>query len=345
MEGLEIHISDMKSFRGCRLRWHMASLLRLGLEPAVPNKHLWTGSLTHHALAGYYSVTESRAEAMENARKAWLKREAARLKELDLTKDNWEEVKWSISISRGMLRHYALWAPSHDDFEVILPETMLAVPLADVRPEGAHFVGTSDGLIRDPHGKHWLLEHKTAKSFPKPDALLHDEQSLAYVWAARNDPKLAKYEVQGTLFNFLRKKLPTPPRELKTGGLSRAQIDTTYECYLQALLDRGYPTTLYGALLRELKEKGNTFFFRMTVRPSEAALNIFEGYMKAIAKEMLNPNVLLWPHRTWWCEHSCPYREPCEAILNGLDPSPILNDGFRKRTPAPFDFDALEEAQ
>jgi hypothetical protein len=335
---VEIHISDTRSFRSCRLRWHMASLLRLGYEPAIPNKNLWGGSLSHHALAGYYSVSEERYEAMENARKAWVKREVTRLKELEMTKDDWTTVKETILLHRGILRHYARWAAANDDFKVILPETIITVPMTDLG-EGVRYVGTADGLIRDVHGKYWLLEHKTAANLPSLDALRNDEQSLAYTWAARNDPSLKEYNVQGTLFNILRKKVPTEPQELKRGGLSQSlSIDTTYETYLAALVRKGLPPTLYGRVLRTLQERGNTFFLRSYVKHSEGNLAVFDRYVRVIAREMLNPEVPLWPHRTWWCENSCPYREPCEAVLAGLDPGPLLESGFRRRTFAPFDF-------
>ncbi|MCW3991205.1 MAG: PD-(D/E)XK nuclease family protein [Candidatus Bathyarchaeota archaeon] len=333
----------MRSFRGCRLRWHFASLLRSSWEPTIPNKHLWTGTLGHHALAGFYSAPPgTRAEAMERARKAWVKREVARLRQLAMTKSNWDEVKESILLSRGMLRHYALWAASYDDFDMVLPETMLAVELPDLG-ENVRFVGTADGLIRDVYGKHWLIEHKTAARTPNPDALRMDEQSLAYTWAAKNDPKIASYEVQGTLFNILRKKIPTVPRRLRAGGLSQSlNIDTTYEVYLQELTRYGFPTTLYGRVLRELRERGNTFFFRTYVRHDQQTLETFGRYMRLVAREMLDPEVTIWPHRTWWCESSCPYKEPCEAALSGLDPTPLLVSGFRRRTAAPFDFEEDE---
>lgn len=334
----EIHISDAKSFRSCRVRWHFSSMLREGREMDIPNRHLWLGSGVHEGLAGYYTAPQLGAKAALDAFMSWARQSARRLKKTEgMEREHWLEVGEGVRLARGMLTHYAQWAPSHDDFEVLQPEVIIRVPLPEFG-EGAQFAGRADGLALDVHGDYWLLEHKTAQTFPDIEALGVDEQAIAYNWAAREDPRLQQYKIKGTLFTFLRKKLPKKPKRLKDGSLSKSLvIDTTYETYLQTLLDAGLSTTLYGSILQHLRDKGNTFFLRVPVTPSQGMLDTFGRYIRVVAKQMLDPNVDIYPNDNWWCGARCAYRDPCRAVKNGLDPTALLKYGFRKRTFHPFD--------
>src|SRR5690606_10898829 len=134
-------------------------------------------------------------------------------------------------------------------------------------PETGHevgvLVGHIDGVVQDSSGDVWILEHKTsATSWSLVDMLFND-QTLGYMWVVQ---QLLGSAPRGVIFNILRKKVPRVPQLLKNGGLSRAKnIDTTFETYMRAIEDNGLDPVDYVEILRELKDRGNTFFQREKV--------------------------------------------------------------------------------
>jgi len=336
---VEVHSSDIRMFKECRMRWAFSSMLRLGLEPSVPNRHLWLGRAVHHALGAYYGGKGP--QGLTEAYEAHVSREMDRLGTLELSDENWVDINSAADLGRDMLEHYRVWAPKRDKqdgLRITMPEVPFSAPVP-----GLHNVvlaGTPDGHAR-MQGGFWLLEWKTCATFPNFNGLLLDEQAKAYNWGAHNDPRFEGMKPKGTVFTFLRKKAPARPRVLKTGGLSRnKRIDTTADVYLSSLLQYGYDPEHYRDILMHLRDKEDNFFQRVWITYDERALCVFERNLTAVVKQMVDPDTPIYPSPNWYRCPWCPFRAPCTLALHGVSPKPLLNADFRERT-----FGLLEEEE
>jgi len=330
-----IHISDVRSFKGCRQRWHFSSRLRLGFRSGAPQKNLWLGSGVHDALEVYYEQKKAPRDpqVMFNAYINYLSESYDRFDELPMTGEHWEAIHKSASLGWGMLEHYARWAERNDNFEVILPEVSFSFPIPFVHDQEVYFGGRADGWVKIGND-YWLLEHKTAKNFPDMSLLFLDEQCVAYQWAAQVDPRFEGRRPKGTIYTFLLKEVPTVPRQLKSGGLSKASsMRTTYEVYKSALDDLGLPTTFYGEILQRLRSQPNPFFYRTHIERSPQALAVFGAELIATIREMLDPATVIYPSPNWFSCRYCTFRTPCQLVRNGVDPMPYLRSEFMKVEP------------
>ncbi len=330
---VEIHISGVRAFKECRLRWYFSSALRLNLEPAIPYTPFILGRGVHKALEMYYAKPSRHAAA---AYRDWAHEAFEPLKQLALSDEKRTELNEALVLGFKMCEHYDLWAPEHDRFEVLRPEYKVAVPLG-IEHQGATvwYAGRCDGVARTRDGKVWLLEFKTAARFPDPKTLGNDEQCSAYLAAAQRSGDFPRPEdvPQGMLYTFLRKKAPKTPDTLLDGGLSKnKRIDSSYEWYMKALGDAGEALEAYQDILLHL-EASEKFFRREYVVRSVASLDYFWEGLKAVAREMLNPATAIYPSPNWWrCRPGgCLFRAPCSMVLEGLSPQPLLEQDYRER--------------
>lgn len=258
----ELHISDLQMFRQCRLKWRLGSPRQMNLESKAPQSALWLGTGVHLGLEAYYKgkfegYIVDPAEVFED----WANQHIniARNGKF-LSEEEDQKMRDDKELGIGMLRHYTVWAPTVDNFDIILVEEEFELTVHETDTHEYVVKGRIDGAIQDREGI-WIFEHKTtAHSNQNVQRLFLDEQAGEYIWAGS---EILGKPVQGSLYNFLRKKLPTYPRVLQAGGLSvAANIDTTYEVYMQAIKDNNLREEDYFDYLEHLKEKGNTFFQR-----------------------------------------------------------------------------------
>lgn len=329
-----IHTSDRIMFKRCRRKWDLGSLMRRGLEPIKVNDKLWLGTGVHHALKCYYGEGENPVQAFLN----WADEEVERIREEN--QGLWDEqeamLQEQIELSKGMLEHYMIWAPKHDNFEVIHVEKDFVVPIRT--PKGnramADYVGRFDGIVRDEHGLYWLLEHKTVSNRFDVEKLPLDEQCGSYIWAAQ---QIYGIKLEGVIYNMLRKKVPRKPEVLKRGGLSKNKnIDTTLEVYVQALVDYygskdNVPWQEYTDILQTLKDKGNTFFHREKVRRSQKEIENLAEQIYWEYREMTSPKLVIYPNPTRDCSWDCDFRSVCLAMNDGSDYEYMLESMFRRR--------------
>ena len=124
------------------------------------------------------------------------------------------------------------------------------------------------------------------------------------------------------------------PRQREKGGLSKAKsIKTTHAIYVAELDRLGLEHEEYEHVLQGLKAKGNTFFMQVFIKRSDAALTRFAAGFLATIREMVDPLVEIYPNCMWYTFNSCPYKVPCMMRQNGIDPGPILREGFVKAEP------------
>lgn len=320
------------TFKRCRLRWHFSSPLRLNLAPIKTVPPLMFGSAVHAALESYYNPNEMRnPERAVASFVSFLNEWYTGLRAPSVEDD--ELYDESMLLGTGMLEHYFMYQAPQDDFEVLAVELPFEVPI-----EGTDrmYAGKIDGVIRDKHGRVWVLEHKTAdRILDNTEYLLMDEQCGSYLWALRQLPEFAGEHIEGVLYNILRKKIPTPMAELKNGGLSTdKRTDTTFQ-YASSQIRQYYEGTIpnrYVAYLEMLQQKGNRFFYREPVRRNEREIEYLGKMIALEASEMTNPDIAIYRNPTSGNCNYCSFVGPCLALYGGDDYQTMLDTNYEQST-------------
>lgn len=335
-ESREIHIHDVISYLSCRRAWDLGSPMRQNYTLLQPNKHLLLGSGIHYALQRYYDPEFFNHGQLIDPIEPfteWFEKEKARIySEVEVTVELEEMLATQYELGVGILKHYSMWAPEHDDFVVIGTELAFQVPLRSptgrkFRPP-VYYAGRIDKLIQDAHGKIWIAEFKTWSQIDL-DRLKLEMQPSAYIWALRQQYDL---EVEGVMYTILRKKVPRRPALLVSGELSRARnIDTTYEVYLDTIREHGLDPEDYQDVLEVLKEKGNTFFIREPVRRTKKEIEEFGERLYSIVREMLDPKLPIYPSPEPLKCRTCQFKPVCIALAEGQDVDFILQTQYKRR--------------
>jgi len=225
----------------------------------------------------------------------------------------------------GMLDHYFLWAPSHDDFHPILVEVEFEVPIPGL--SDVVYQGRIDLVVEDDFG-YWLVDHKTTAQFGDVEWLALDDQCSSYAWAIREQLGL---EVRGVIYNELRKKAPRTPRVLTNGTLSVAKNqDTTFETYLRTLQEGGYNWKGYKGILRYLRDNPKEYVRRTKVMYRPETLALVEDRIRKEAQVMLN-DPAIYPTPSRFNCNGCSFFRPCLALHEGRDPDIILDELYERR--------------
>lgn len=378
---IRIHTSDRLQFRRCRRKAYLASKLFLGLQPIRPNNTLWLGSGVHKGIEMYYGFGLDATEVFAQ----WAEEGIDRIKKsgesIPSMEDKFNE---SLELGYGMLEHYKQFAAKYDDFKVhILPngqpavELLFEVPithpvtgeelyayfteakegmspaqLADLKLYGQTGVpvvygGKIDMITEDIFGNLWIFDHKTCKTFGDWSKLTLDTQVGSYIWAIEKMLPLKKH-LSGVVYNGLKKVLPKPPEPLKKGGFSvNKQQNTTYDVYLQALLDHGLARRegvvltvdpAYHEMLAHLHNQDvvtddeitTKFFKRKKVKRSREEVismgrDIYDEACDIVQATAFYPN----PNRD--CSWDCDFYDVCHGVNNHEDVSYQLKTLYEPR--------------
>ena len=177
----EVHISDVKAFKSCRLRWNWSSPLRNNLEPRAPPRQLFVGTGIHFALDSY---VQAGPELALPAYEKWLADESGRIPPEARQGKYWEELVEDVEMASDVLKHYTMWADVHDrGLKFLTGEYSHSMKLPGL---DATYVMRADGLV-EYDGKVWVVEWKSCANFPSIDELWRDEQNAAYVVALQYD--------------------------------------------------------------------------------------------------------------------------------------------------------------
>lgn len=358
-----IRTSDRLFFKRCREAWNFGSSQRLGYSPAVTPKPLEFGIAMHEAWDIYYDPDYwhlpqdfkhrlMRSKFFETVRKQ--KKAYEDIKD-DLPWELEEEFKERLELGLGMIDHYVKWAPTVDKgFKPVKTEIEFEVPILD--PFGyqmtckchgwdVFYQGRIDGIVQDEFGYYWILEHKTAGQLQDPRFLVLDEQCGSYAWALRS----LGVRVKGVIYNEALKawpSRPTPlkmPREGRNFSVNRQQR-TTYEVYLDTLVEHGENISLYEDFLSFLREQGNPFFRRTQVHRSDKELDNLGHRIYMEALDILDPDLHIYPSPTRMNCQGCSYREPCVMKQEGSDYEFLLNESGLFRRGRPEDSSEPREA-
>jgi len=260
-------------------------------------------------------------------------------------------------LGTGMMTFYKNYAEENDDFEIVATESVFSIPLGfesiDTREDSpnygqlveVHARGKRDTIIywprRDAFG---VRDHKTAAKvdeeyFSKLDS---DPQVSTYLWASREEAKLHDRpwgQINECMYEVLRKKYPSPPTPLANGlpSVSRTNESATAKMFsdyieehnLQVWYDINEKAQLYYNFL--VTEGDKRFIERKTTFRSNAYLDNVGAQIADIAKEMLSPDLALYPRYT--NDNNClkcAFRAPCLTMQDNQDYQFILDNNYEK---------------
>lgn len=184
------------------------------------------------------------------------------------------------------------------------------LPVVDLEVDSPDHLFISDGV----------LTHNSCKSIPQESSRFADYQLLIYHWLL---PQLGYPKMDGVIWDYIRKKAPTVPELLKTGGLSRAKsIDTTYSVYI-ATVDRLLGPEArpeYEEFAQTLKGREEKFLRRIYLpKPNSAMVNtVVQDLMFSIGEIREKGPTSTVRSMTKDCNW-CQYYNLCQAELRGLD--------------------------
>lgn len=341
-EKVEIHISDVRSFRQCRRKWSWSSRLGKNLEPAIPYAPFFTGKAIHAALEFFYEGSTRPEDTID----AYLANEETYLERLDnLWPMERKKLDDEIHKVRYLIDHYFLWqendtlAYSDRNLEFIEMErgweVPIEIPVGEKRVSGI-LAGRFDGYCRHkPTNRYYVFETKTARSVDSfARTLATDQQCTLYQWAAE---KTYDVPITGTLFNIMSKSQPKRPGLTKTGKMSKnKRINTTWFYYVRALredlgLSDAEIKSQYGEFLTELRKGTGKFFRRHPIERSEIQMDSAVSGLIQTASEMLNPDTPLYAAPSWMNCNFCLFKGPCIAKDMGGNYEELLKHEFNLR--------------
>jgi hypothetical protein len=238
------------------------------------------------------------------------------------------------------------WMKDFEKYTVLWSEKEFAIRIRDLRGYRTHDVlrGKFDIGMMDEFETSWLFETKTtARGVDERIKTIDiDEQIDLYQMVCEFVPDLLP-NFGGIVYNVVRKKSPTIPRILQrpAGTLSKAKdIDTTYEVYLNTILEHGLNPADYQDILAILKEKGDRFYDRRIIVRDKQRIDNVKKSLYYTVKEIKN-NAKLYRskqdintfHRTpsFMCPKMCDYCELCIMQSKNADWTSYAKDTFEIR--------------
>lgn len=335
---IALHTHDRITFKRCRLLWHFVSPLRLHLAPKEVRGAFWFGTGIHFALEDYHSY--KRFSSLNHAFQAYyncFKRYYPEQLPIDH-----EDL---LELGHGMLAYYPVWLEQRDEYQTLwvdgVPqvEVDFSIPLPELTEyvgKEVRYEGTFDKVVVDSYGRLWIVDYKTTKQFDTMKLPL-DAQVSAYAWAAE---QYYKRPVEGIIYLQLKKMYPVFPKVTRQGLSVDKRQHTTLKLFRYALIRDGYPpgTPLpekYLDYLNELAEQetleGDRFIRWDMIRRSDASKQFEYDTILAEGRDMLNPDVLIYPNPTRDCSYDCSFRSVHLAMVDQLDWEWLLETEFQRK--------------
>ena len=327
-----IRTSDQSAFRRCRRKWNFTSPLREHLEPIERIHYFWIGSGVHYSLEDYHGVRmfERPEDSFDLYKDCFTKEELP---------PNYEELT---ELAHAMMAYYVdEWLPGREklpivkldgeplteiDFEFDVDDPLTGKPLFTM-------CGQMDGIVKDSYGRWWIQEYKAMKQFAGSKLDL-DFQITSYTWCAQ---KLYKEPIAGLIYTEFRKEIVADPRVLKNGHVSAAKNQKTTHRRFRKFLKSHYgevPEEYIDVLNHYLEldtEDSDPYIKRSRAERTPEELANFETHLIAQAREMINPDIAIYPNPTNDCSWDCKFKGACLAMNDGSDYKQILDFEFHRK--------------
>lgn len=309
--------SKLNTYRRCPRKYRFRYIE--GLEAKERKVQLERGTWLHSLLQTYYNGEDWIAKHKELKKVFYNLFEEEREELGDMDVD-------CLRIMRAYLRTY------HDDlsrYVVVDTELDETVTL----PNGVKMRIIVDLIFEDRRtGLLFAWDHKSRKSFEDGDNMLLDPQLTRYYYGLG---VLGYKPLGGVGYNELRTKPPTVPKQLQSGGLSKAmKIDTDVYTYMREIRRLGLDPNNYTEILRHIARNQTERFFRRTIMPKDKPMiQTMMREVRQTAEEIYAAERRDRFPRTFdkSCSWGCDFTNLCIADLHGADYSPIVKMSFTTR--------------
>jgi len=334
-------VTDRQEFKRCIRRWNYSSYNGMSIEPKAPNVKLLFGTEIHSALEYFYKNTFSCVEFFKQRWNNYVAYQKKRMLDLDLT-----ELEAHLPLGIAILKGYEEYA-NDDKWSILATEFEIEYPLVDndgepilIRRNGNAsnygvynpiVCGRIDLVIYDDSTKqYYVVDHKTGTNHLNPKDLEWDDQLTIYSAICS---KIFETKFNA-MYNFMRKKIPTVPKILKNGSLSKAaNQDTTYEIYMQEIINNNLRVQDYQDILSTFQTKQTGFYERITLPKSELWNNCLENQLKQEALMMIVAleNQVNISTCTSSCSWDCNYHMLCRTQSIGGNIKPLIEQYYQER--------------
>ncbi len=356
---------EMATFRRCRRAWDFGARIRRNYVPARPQRVFDFDKAIHDALAVYYFPAMDdwdRAIVRPLALKGFLRsleEDRTRYESVaEITPQQEEELEEAIERGEAMLNGYFAWAAPLDSFVSIFSDQEYWAPIPDPDSPGSdltnaagreiRLLGRVDHLFSDHNDEYWIADHRVVgNEWEDDDQLLLDLEGMATLWATEQTyPQL---RVAGTVYNELRVDAEPGSLGIEAADGFDAHVDARTMARPRHIhtrrspLSPAAPDPLEAMLSPLLSSEGQAvdyidtretgeWFRRTYVRRGRTSVRNIGLLLAAEAKLMADPQLPVYPTPSPENCSTCVFREPCIALMEGADATPILEASFRLRT-------------
>ncbi|HMK10289.1 MAG TPA: hypothetical protein VK461_01770, partial [Acidimicrobiales bacterium] len=367
---LVLRPSEIESFAACRRAWDLGARVRRDLVPVLPAPFDFDAAV-RAGLAVYYfpamddwSRSIVRPLAVEGFRRAMREDRAAyeTVAAFDeALAETWDRA-WRLG--HALLHRYFAFAAAFDDFDSVLADDDLWVPVPDPDKAGTE-LGTHDGrpirylcrldqLIGDPDDEWWVVDHRLSWGRWTADRdLLDARQTVRTLWALES--AYPQIHVAGTVHNELLVSAEVavdPPRvraedpdiavdaELDrrdmTAGARRTNLRRSPMTPAERILGSAFDRPDEIAHREEAHEVRRTW-----VRRGHGEIHVVGEQLAREAWTMIDPDVTVPASPASDVCGRCPFLAPCLVMESGGDAEPMLRTRYRQRLPEEFDESGL----
>lgn len=328
--------SDRTTFKRCRRKWDLGSKNRQSLVPVggEVSGPLWQGTGHHFALEDWYGYNIFGKP--QDAFRAYV--DSHRRSELP---GDYKEV---VDLEIGMLDYFTeLWLPQHGEPLQTLwidgvpqVEVSIQIPL-DIPPPPGYtsviYVLTLDRVAIDDYDRLVVVDYKTEKKAYDPGRLEQDPQVSAYLWGAW---LIYGPRVEGAVWHHFLKAVPDEPDVLKDGSLSKNKNQYTTAAMYEKTCRKYYgevPSTyrdIINHFAAQETPEGDRFIKRESIYRNETFMQNTERAIFSEIRDMIDPNLSLYPNPTRDCTWDCPFRAISLAMDDGSDYQYMIETEYEK---------------
>lgn len=311
-----------------------------GYKPLVKGVKLERGTWIHELLAEFYR------DAMKHGgpREAGLV--AVREKHDQLVEEKWKPLFDEEKESFGFdfpdeclwitQRYVEKWLKQDRQqiAKVLFVERLIPVKIPEL-PIPLQF--KCDLIYLNKLGMAVIVDHKVTGSIPDEEDRMLDSQGPRYVLGLTEflRQRGVLHKVKGVImvYDYIRDRTPAIPTLNKNGTMSKANIDTEWDVYRQALLDNDLDPNDYQDMLDKIARTSKPFFDRWVVPISDYRIQAERAELMADTERGLLEQRKVYPRNLdrLRCRWDCEYKDLCLVELQGGDIEPLLKSRFEVR--------------
>lgn len=346
--------ADVAAFQRCHRQWDFGATARGNLEPLPQSRASDLGLALRDALGIYYfpGMWDWQRQVTLPLVVQGFERALATQRERapgDTGDGTWEQ---SLAAGRRLLERYFDWTPRVDRFSPVLVEAEYDVTVLDPAQPGRGLLtpagdtisyrGQIGMLAVDAHDAYWIVYHRVVGAdWPPTDELADDEEAVAACWAW--EQFYLGMAITGTIYNEVRPGAPARPqphrpglgrwRPSRRGGRAERvrQHEPSGGGRSIPQHRRMYAVATEPDRFERIEQQVTPEFRRTWVRRSPAEVAAAGRRLGALAAQMIATGASPEPSPSPAICPSCPYLAPCQAMMTGRDPAPLLRSGYRER--------------